>query len=68
MQKTPTYTAKEIKEKVLQVNDMESYKILANLIDEEIDLYEPEDVHTLMDASMMLFTRCLLFGSMKLLK
>lgn len=66
MQNKPTYTAEEIKEKVTQVNDIESYKILAKLIDEEIDLYETEDLLTLADASMKLFIRSLLFGAKRL--
>lgn len=62
----PTYTAEEIREKVTQVNDIESYKILAKLIDEEIDLYETEDLLTLADASMKLFIRSLLLGAKRL--
>lgn len=63
---TPTYTAQEIKEKVTQVNDIESYKILAKLIDEEIDLYEADDLPILTEASMKLFIRSLLFGAKRL--
>jgi hypothetical protein len=45
--------------------DYNSFKILAELIDEEIDLYEPEDIPVLMMASMIIFTRSLMKISVK---
>lgn len=38
----------------------ETFKILQELIDEEIDLYTDEDIPVLMTASMIAFTRSLL--------
>lgn len=66
MANKPTYTAQEIKEKVMQVDDLESYKILANLLEEEIDLYGTEDLAMLADASMKLFIKSLLYGAGRL--
>jgi hypothetical protein len=45
--------------------DHDSFKVLAELIDEEIDLYEPEDIPVLMMASMIIFTRSLMKISLK---
>jgi hypothetical protein len=44
---------------------LHSFKILAELIDEEIDLYEPEEIPVLMMASMIIFTRSLMKISLK---
>lgn len=41
------------------------FKILADLIDEEIDLYPDEDIPILMAASMIMFTRSMLKLSLK---
>lgn len=68
MRKAPTYTAQEIKIMCSKVNDVESFRILTKLIDEEIDLYNQEDMIILIEASMMLFTRSLLMGSIKNLR
>ncbi len=46
--------------------DEGAFRILAKLIDEEIELYEPEDLFIIAHASMMLFTRSLLIGTLKL--
>jgi hypothetical protein len=63
---TPTYTANEIKAMCSKMDmDYNSFKILAELIDEEIDLYEPEDIPVLMMASMIIFTRSLMKISVK---
>jgi hypothetical protein len=62
----PTYTANEIKAMCSKMDmDYNSFKILAELIDEEIDLYEPEDIPVLMMASMIIFTRSLMKISVK---
>jgi hypothetical protein len=47
--------------------DYDSFKILADLIDEEIDLYPDEDIPVLMTASMIIFTRSMLKLSFKIL-
>jgi hypothetical protein len=67
MKKTePTYTATEIKAMCSKMDmDHDSFKVLAELIDEEIDLYEPEDIPVLMMASMIIFTRSLMKISLK---
>jgi hypothetical protein len=64
--KRPTYSAHEIKAMCSKMDmDYNSFKILAELIDEEIDLYEPEDIPVLMMASMIIFTRSLMKISFK---
>lgn len=66
MKREPTYTTREILEmiKTLQI-DKDAVKLLVDLIDEEIELYLPEDMPILIHASMILFTRALLIGSLK---
>lgn len=59
MTPSPTYTAEEIRHKALTL-DVESFRILIELIEEELDLYTPEEVAIIMQASMILFTRSLL--------
>lgn len=46
--------------------DEQGFRILAELIDEEISLYEPTDMFILAHASMMLFTRSLVSGWMRI--
>jgi hypothetical protein len=66
--KTPTYSANEIKAMCQKADmDYDSFKILADLIDEEIDLYPDEDIPVLMTASMIIFTRSMLKLSFKIL-
>jgi hypothetical protein len=48
--------------------DYEGFKILSELIDEEIDLYPPEDIPVLMMASMIAFSRTMFLLSLKNLK
>lgn len=60
MKVQPTYTAQQVKELCSTIKDIEAIRILAQLIDEEIDLYEGEDMGIIMNASMILFTRSLL--------
>ncbi len=40
--------------------DSGAFKILVDLIDEELELYDEEDLSILCQASMILFTRALL--------
>lgn len=69
MKINPTYTAIEIKQMSAKMDmDINAYKVLVKLIDEEIDLYEGDDLVIIAEASMMLFTRSLLLGSLKYLK
>ncbi len=55
----PTYTANEIKQMCINF-DSGAFKILVDLIDEELELYDEEDLSILCQASMILFTRALL--------
>lgn len=65
----PTYTAIEIRQMAAKMDmDIEAYRTLAKLIDEEIDGYEGDDLMIIAEASMMLFTRSLLLGSIKFTK
>lgn len=59
MMREPTYTADEIRRKALTL-DTDSFKILIDLIDEELDRYSPEELPIILQASMILFTRSLL--------
>ena len=64
MKKQPTYTAAEIRAMCLKL-DIDSYRILVQVIDEELDLYDSEEIAELCHVSMMIFTRTLLMGSIK---
>ena len=58
---TPAYTAKEIKEMCKAADfDYESFKILVELIEKEIELYPPEDLRILSEASILAMNRGLL--------
>lgn len=67
MPKAPTYSPKEIKALAMTINDAEAMKVLAILIDEEMELYNEEDMLILLQASMMIFAKSLIMGSIKLL-
>lgn len=45
--------------------DYQGFKVLQELIDEEIDLYPDEDIPVLMTASMIAFTRSMIKISLK---
>lgn len=49
-----------------QITDSEGIKILAELINEELELYDVEDMGVIIQASMILLTRSLLLGFIKL--
>lgn len=69
MMKGPTYTAKQVKEMCQSMTmDYEGFKVLQELIDEEIDLYTEEDLIILMQASIVAFTRAMFKISVKNLK
>ena len=63
---SPTYTASEIKAMCSKMElDYEAFKVLADLIDEEIDLYSEDELVILCEASMMIFSRSMLKLSLK---
>ncbi len=69
MKMAPTYTAEEIRTMCITTSmHPEAFKILAELINEEIELYNQEDLIIIIEASMILFTRSLLMGSIKFMK
>lgn len=69
MSREPTYTAMQIKQMAANpMIDLEALKILVELINEELELYSVEDMAIVSHASMMLFTRSLLLGSIKKLQ
>lgn len=67
MLKAPTYTAKEIKALAMVITDAEGMKVLATLINEEMELYNEEDMPILLQTSMMIFAKSLIMGSIKML-
>lgn len=67
--KQPTYTAFQVRQMCQSMTmDYEGFKVLQELIDEEIDLYTEEDLIILMQASMIAFTRAMFKISAKNLK
>lgn len=67
MYMTPTYSAIEIRNMAMKLNDAEGMLSLANLINEEMELYTEEDLPILTSASMIIIIRSLIIGSIKLL-
>lgn len=65
----PTYSASQVKE-MCQTLPMEHevFKTLVGLIEEEINLYSESELEILTQASMIMFNRSLLNGSLKFLK
>lgn len=61
MRMQPTYSAKEILEmcRRLELDDY-TIRIIIDLIDEELDLYNESELVILIQASMILFNRSLL--------
>lgn len=66
MMKAPTYTAKEVKEFATTITDAAQMRAIAELITEEIDLYEEEEMAMMMQASMMIFIKSMMMASVKL--
>lgn len=65
----PTYTATEIRDMCLSFElDYGTFKILIDLIDNEIHLYDENDLLMLMQASMIVFSRSLLKLSLQNMK
>lgn len=48
--------------------DHDAFKVLVEVIEEEMDLYSEEDLVVLVSASMIMFTRSLLQLSLKSMK
>lgn len=62
----PTYSAIEIKAMCLSFDlDHDTFKVMVDLIEQEIDLYSEEDLIVLVQSSMILFTRAMLKLSLK---
>lgn len=69
MMMQPTYTAKRVKELCMTLEmDHDAFKVLVEVIEEEMDLYPEEDLVILLQASMIFFTRSLLQLSLKSMK
>ncbi len=69
MKREPTYSAQEIKQMCITTSmHPDAFKIIAEVIEEEIELYNQDDLIILCEASMILFTRSLLMGSIKFIK
>lgn len=65
----PTYTAKQVKHLCMTLEmDHDAFKVLVDVIEEEMDLYTEEDLVILLQASMIFFTRSLLQLSLKSLR
>jgi hypothetical protein len=66
MNRQPTYTATQIKEMCLTWTlDYTTFKILTELVEEEMERYSEEDLIILCQASMILFSRSMLRISLK---
>jgi hypothetical protein len=62
----PTYSAKQVKELCHHMElDHEAFKILTEIVEEEMNLYSEEDLIILCQASMILFSRSMLKISLK---
>lgn len=65
----PTYQASEIKRMCLSMDmEHETFKILSDLIEEELHLYKEDELVILCECSMIMFTRSLLKISLKNVK
>lgn len=64
----PTYSAQEVKKLCIEMEADQDFKILADLIEEEMHLYPVDQLPILVEASMIIFTRSLLKFSTKQLK
>jgi hypothetical protein len=65
----PTFSAEQIKEMCKEADfDYDSFKIMIELIEEEIDLYNEEDLVILFEASLIMVNRSLLNLSLKFMK
>lgn len=65
----PTYQANEIKRMCLETDmDYKEFKILSDLINEEIEFYTSEELVILCDCSMIMFTKSMLKLTIKNLK
>lgn len=66
MTRQPTYTAQQIKEMCLTFElDYTTFKILTDIVEEEMQRFSEEDLIILCHASMILFSRSMLKISLK---
>lgn len=69
MKQKPTYSAIEIYRMCATVKvDYITFKLLTELIEEEIELYSQDELIILMNASIIMFCRCMLEGALNYLK
>lgn len=62
----PTYTAQQIKEMCLTFElDYATFKIISDIVEEEMERYSKEELIILCHASMILFSRSMLKISLK---
>lgn len=65
----PTYTAIEIRDMCLSFElDFGTFKILIDLIESELPLYDENDLLMLTHASMIVFSRAMLKASLRFMK
>jgi len=58
---TPTYTAMEIRDMCINFKlEYDTFKVLVDLIEDELYLYSDEDLIILMQASVIMFSRSML--------
>jgi hypothetical protein len=62
----PTYSALEIRQMCLEwPMEYSTFKILVDIIEEDLDLYSVDELSILFEASMIMFTRSILQMSLK---
>lgn len=69
MKVQPTYTANEIRKMVSTFAlEYEVFKTIVDIVEEEIDLYDEEDLIIITQASLIMFSRSMLKLSLKNIK
>jgi hypothetical protein len=64
----PVYSATEIKKMCLTVDvSHETFQLISDIIEEDFHLYSDSDLVILMEASMIMFARCMLISSLNIL-
>lgn len=66
MKTMPTYTAMELKDLCKRDLGPEEFRTIANLINEEIDLYDEKDIELIIEVSFELLARSLISAHIKL--
>ena len=65
----PTYNVNEIKKLCLELPmDHATFNLLVDVIEEDLDLYNEDDLIVLFEASMIVFTRSILTMSLKIMR